>query len=255
LGIKSKFFIIPVIASILIFGAIGLGLSSDAFAKGQGQPKVTICHVDQETGEEKTISISNKALSKHVANHIGDHSGECVDEPEPVCGDGNQEAPEECDDGNTVTETCNYSETSCTVCAADCTNQDGATSFCGDSNIDSANGETCDDGNNANGDGCSSICEIEPFCGDGVVNQPSEQCDDGNNTPGDGCDAFCVIETETFPDILISCICNNGETIPVALCVESCQGALEQICEPLCLDQTETYANDLNCFPSDPFCA
>ncbi|MCH6574427.1 MAG: helix-turn-helix domain-containing protein [Bacteroidetes bacterium] len=56
----------------------------------------------QDTGEEKTISISNKAVSKHLANHIGDHSGECVDEPEPVCGDGNQEAPEECDDGNNV---------------------------------------------------------------------------------------------------------------------------------------------------------
>jgi len=87
LGIKSKFFIIPVIASILIFGVIGFGLSSDAFAKGQGQPKVTICHVDQETGEEKTISISNKAVSKHLANHIGDHLGECVDEPEPTTPD------------------------------------------------------------------------------------------------------------------------------------------------------------------------
>jgi len=73
LGMRAQI-VIPVIASILIFGSLGFGLSSDdAFAKGQGQPKVTICHVDQETGEEKTISISNKAVSKHLANHIGDH--------------------------------------------------------------------------------------------------------------------------------------------------------------------------------------
>jgi len=76
-GIQTKFFIIPVIASILIFGAIGLGLSSDAFAKGQGQPKVTICHVDQDTGEKKTITVSNKAVDKHKQKH-GDEEGECA---------------------------------------------------------------------------------------------------------------------------------------------------------------------------------
>lgn len=33
-----------------------------------------------------------------------------------------------------------------------------------------------------------------PFCGDGIVNEPSEQCDDGNNIDGDGCSAICEIE-------------------------------------------------------------
>ena len=90
----------PVLASILILGAFTVGYSfDDAFAKGNGQPKVTICHVDQDTGEEKTITISNKAVDKHIANHIGDHLGECVDEPEPVCGNGIIEPPETCDDG------------------------------------------------------------------------------------------------------------------------------------------------------------
>jgi len=32
---------------------------------------------------------------------------------------------------------------------------------CGDGTIDAAEGETCDDGNVANGDGCSEVCLIE----------------------------------------------------------------------------------------------
>ncbi len=51
--------------------------------------------------------------------------------------------------------------------------------------------ETCDDGNNTNNDGCSSICRLE--CGNGSV-QPVEECDDGNRNPGDGCSALCMNE-------------------------------------------------------------
>jgi cysteine-rich repeat protein len=42
---------------------------------------------------------------------------------------------------------------------------------CGDSNVDSGLGETCDDGNTTNGDGCSSMCRIESAtnsCGNGI---------------------------------------------------------------------------------------
>lgn len=31
-------------------------------------------------------------------------------------------------------------------------------------------------------------------CGDGIVNQQNEQCDDGNNRNGDGCSSACMIE-------------------------------------------------------------
>jgi len=54
--------------------------------------------------------------------------------------------------------------------------------------------EECDDGNFVDGDGCSSTCELEAICGDGVINQPSEECDDGNNIDNDGCSAICIIE-------------------------------------------------------------
>ncbi|MDP9001079.1 MAG: DUF4215 domain-containing protein [Myxococcota bacterium] len=77
---------------------------------------------------------------------------------------------------------------------------------CGDGLIES--GETCDDGNNVSGDGCSATCQIEPgykcptpgqscvaiqVCGDGVVDG-GEQCDDGNTVSGDGCSSICQVE-------------------------------------------------------------
>ncbi len=59
---------------------------------------------------------------------------------------------------------------------------------CGDSVLDP--GESCDDGNNANGDGCSGMCRWEARCGDGRMD-PGEVCDDGNNRSGDGCRSDC----------------------------------------------------------------
>lgn len=64
---------------------------------------------------------------------------------------------------------------------------------CGDGIADPAGGEQCDDGNLINGDGCSDTCQIESFCGDGILD-PNEACDDGNNVDGDGCSATCMIE-------------------------------------------------------------
>ena len=55
-------------------------------------------------------------------------------------------------------------------------------------------GETCDDGNLDNTDGCLSNCRL-PYCGDGFVRAGIEQCDDLNNTNGDGCSAICLIES------------------------------------------------------------
>jgi cysteine-rich repeat protein len=74
---------------------------------------------------------------------------------------------------------------------------DGCTStctlepYCGDTVQDAD--EECDDGNNAGGDGCSAGCLIEPFCGDGA-RDPGEDCDDGAHVPSDGCSAECKTE-------------------------------------------------------------
>jgi len=106
-------------------------------------------------------------------------------------------------------------------------------SVCGDGKA--GLGESCDDKNTANGDGCSSTCQIEapywacafgskcvdvrdcdalvdaglagdagctpppktPVCGDGFID-PGEACDDGNKTGGDGCALDCLIIEPNF---------------------------------------------------------
>ncbi|MDX2052781.1 MAG: DUF4215 domain-containing protein [Polyangiaceae bacterium] len=84
----------------------------------------------------------------------------------------------------------------------------GVTSICGDSVIETD--EACDDGNARPGDGCSSVCTVEPFfncpgagqacvstivCGNGTL-EGSEGCDDGQSPPmsGDGCANSCQVE-------------------------------------------------------------
>lgn len=72
--------------------------------------------------------------------------------------------------------------------------------------------EQCDDGNSISGDGCSSLCAVEPgymclggtlttidkclklpVCGNGL-RETLEQCDDGNTISGDGCSSLCISE-------------------------------------------------------------
>lgn len=108
------------------------------------------------------------------------------------CGNGRTDANEDCDDGNTTTEACDYGEVGCQVCAADCTDQAGATSFCGDATTDAANGEGCDDGNTTTetcvyGEESCTVCaadctnqdgQVVGYCGDGVTDAGNgEQCD------------------------------------------------------------------------------
>lgn len=61
---------------------------------------------------------------------------------------------------------------------------------CGDGIIQGS--EQCDDGNNVDGDGCSSSCKLESLCGNGILD-PGEQCDSGmlNGKPGNACDVNC----------------------------------------------------------------
>ncbi|QQR90881.1 MAG: DUF4215 domain-containing protein [Myxococcales bacterium] len=66
---------------------------------------------------------------------------------------------------------------------------------CGDG-IRAPSVEECDDGNTADGDGCSSTCTVEtpPVCGDSVI-EGVEECDDGNTSNSDGCSSTCTIES------------------------------------------------------------
>lgn len=97
---------------------------------------------------------------------------------ENVCGDGDKESPEECDDGNLR---------SGDGCSSTC-----GVELCGNSLVDL--NEQCDDGNLQGNDGCNRYCQIE-FCGDRIIQEPrGEECDDGNGIPGDGCSSSCISE-------------------------------------------------------------
>ena len=114
-----------------------------------------------------------------------------------VCGDGNVDPGETCDDGNDDN-------------TDQCTDQCEAAA-CGDGYVQV--GEQCDDGpdigaNQACLDGC-----VANVCGD-FDEGPDEGCDDGNEIDGDGCDSNCLLE-DVDPEAIL---CGNklyecGDTI------------------------------------------
>jgi cysteine-rich repeat protein len=133
----------------------------------------------------------------------------------PSCGDDviDPSLSEECDDGGDNAFTPNACRPSCEA------------PTCGDGIIDNASPwlETCEDGNDVPGDGCSPTCRQEegfdcssgtcvPVCGDGRV-RGYESCDDGNTDGADGCSPLCVIEPGfTCAGVPSSCfaVCADG---------------------------------------------
>jgi len=98
---------------------------------------------------------------------------------EIVCGNGELEPGEVCDDGN---------QEDGDGCPSTCIK----TPVCGDKVLDL--GESCDDGNLVNGDGCESDCNFRVVCGDGKQDF-GEECDDGNSLSGDGCEQCLVVKS------------------------------------------------------------
>ena len=108
--------------------------------------------------------------------------------------------------------------------------KDTCTEICGDG-IDLLF-YACDDGNNVNGDGCSSTCTIETGyqciggdnnhpdvcnekCGDGItVLYVAGKCDDGNIFNGDGCSSTCDVEN--------GWACAGGNLVTADTCWEIC---------------------------------
>jgi cysteine-rich repeat protein len=136
--------------------------------------KILICHIPKGNPDNAhEIIVDKNALKAHLAH--GDHIGKCKTDT-PVCGNGDMETGEQCDDGNTSNND---------GCSAVCKLE-----VCGDGSKQT--NEQCDDGNLINNDGCSATCALE-ICGDNIT-QTDEECDDGNILDNDGCSATCKIE-------------------------------------------------------------
>ncbi|WP_143141286.1 DUF4215 domain-containing protein [Nannocystis exedens] len=177
------------------------GQTSDATTDDSGTPTTTQTPPTSETAPtttdpggtdsdsgDTTTAGTTDSTTAGVTDTDGTTLPDTTGTPDPVCGNGEVEGGEACDDGNDVEgDGC---EPSCVP-----------TPVCGNGEVEQ--GEVCDDGNTDDGDECSADCQIAtpaPVCGDGTVQEP-EQCDDGNQDPGDGCEPDC---TPTPPE------CGNG---------------------------------------------
>ena len=86
-------------------------------------------------------------------------SGDLCD-ARPDCGDGIQQAAEQCDAGADPDLTCAYGARACTVCDNACQRVAGTVRYCGDEIVQADDGEACDDGNEIDDDACSNDCRI-----------------------------------------------------------------------------------------------
>ncbi len=114
----------------------------------------------------------------------------------PYCGDAIVNGSETCDDGNgrpddNCTDLCRIA-----ACGDNITQPRGADGLQG-----TTDDEQCDLGTQNStprgGVRCNAMCKWE-FCGDTQINVPGETCDDGNRLNGDGCNHLCRTETQIY---------------------------------------------------------
>jgi cysteine-rich repeat protein len=131
--------------------------------------------------------------------------------PPPVCGDGNVDDGEECDDGGVNADDAN--------CTADC-----KLNVCGDGLV-LAGTEECDDGNADDTDECIAGC-ILATCGDGQVWTGMEGCDDANDIDDDACSNTCVMASCGDSTIQQGEQCDDGNDDDTDDCTSLCQDAI-----------------------------
>eukprot|EP01063_Lacrimia_lanifica_P022660 TRINITY_DN30191_c0_g1_i1.p1 TRINITY_DN30191_c0_g1~~TRINITY_DN30191_c0_g1_i1.p1 ORF type:complete len:915 (+),score=146.89 TRINITY_DN30191_c0_g1_i1:97-2841(+) len=188
-------------------------------ADTEGELRATAAVVDEALCSERDAAAGTSGPSRAASGQQAEDAGN-----ETVCGDVFQAlSAEECDDGNVEDDdgcsaectveagySCYPSTVNGTVYGADAASgvSECVRNVCGDGFLHPT--EQCDDGNDADGDGCDVECEIEPnhdcvpqgggstcfppVCGDGRT-ATTEPCDDGNVAPDDGCSAVCTLET------------------------------------------------------------
>jgi fibro-slime domain-containing protein len=155
----------------------------------------TMCGLGPQCGDGAVQTSGGEECDEGTGNANNVYEG-CTEDclHGPRCGDGIEQsaAGEACDNGFNDDDYAYPGTTN--PCGPMCR----AVPFCGDGTVHGAF-ELCDDGaDNDDGayDGCTTMCEWSPYCGDGRRNGP-EECDDGPDntayTPdGEGCSYECT---------------------------------------------------------------
>jgi cysteine-rich repeat protein len=220
-----------VLSYLVLFLAGCLQSGDIACSDGHVCPASYTCSPRGCLSPEQVESCDGMAEEAACSTQLG--PGQCVAGGclVPVCGNGEIEPGEACDDGNRLggdgcsgscssTETCGNGvfeldeECDCgdaehpggtrcmdtlnggPICSDTCTLR-----RCGDGTTDPD--EVCDDGNNASGDGCNFDCSSDESCQNGTLDFfAAEQCDDGNNRNRDGCSSTCVIEPLAWQQVM-----------------------------------------------------
>ncbi len=136
---------------------------------------------DSQTAGQTTGQTTDGSTTDSTGPDTGDSStgdsstsDSSTGAPDPVCGDGNVDAGEDCDDAN---------NDNLDTCVEGC-----KAAACGDGFI--GPGESCDDANQVDDDACGNDC-APASCGDGKL-QPGEDCDDANQDDTDACLGTCA---------------------------------------------------------------
>lgn len=179
-------------------------------------PTSKVCHLPLEICvDSEQLQTCRGLQDGEDCEFPGALNGKCLGEicHDTVCGNGDVDYGEACDDGNTE---------SGDNCSADCRSDE----TCGNGSVDLPR-EQCDDGNFVDGDGCQATC-LFARCGDEIVD-PEEICDDGNLASGDGCNQICS-SNETcgnaFVDFEQGEQCDDGGFLSQDGCTSVCTAEL-----------------------------
>ena len=208
----------PVLVALLLAACAASCFTGDDLL---GQP----CEVDADCNPDVDVlgesleclnSVCRKTAARCGDRIVDEEAGEQCDDGNSVdgdgcsascgfegCGNGKVEGQEQCDDANAD------DDDGCASCRL---------TVCGDGRTQA--GEQCDDGNSVDGDGCSARCSFED-CGDGEVG-PGEQCDDANADNRDACVACKVAVCGDGVTWLGVEACDDGNSVDGDGCSASC---------------------------------
>jgi len=250
---------IPALGAVTVIIPVYVTENSTLLELNGFKAKLSATDVDTRTDAE--ISEYTQTVHSVCGNNVVEAGEECDDTNDASCskyctlivkcGNNKVEAGEACDDGNTLSNDgcssgCKFEKNegpckSNNDCESNICESKSKTcvekyvASCGNGTIDA--GETCDDGNTKNDDGCDSKCQVEvTLCGNGIKD-PGEGCDDGNIINGDECNSVCKIETIEDNDTVNEFSCTKNNDCASDFCDENiCKN--KPAPENLCLEQT-----------------